>query len=214
MVFDINFFFIFSKLVSAFIILLVYVRLSGSSSLAPASTADVIGNMVIGAMVGGTVLNDSVSDLESIIIVSCWASLLFLVRFLKSRSTILARLLEGGRVQLIKGGVILSGNFIKAQISMDLLQIMLHQNGVNNIHEVEDVWLEANGQLTIEKKGEKDYSVPLVLEGILQKDHLAVIGQDEEWFQSEILKNGFSNVDQIFYAEWSDKKVWFYPYTS
>lgn len=214
MIFDLNFPFIFTKLLSAFIILLFYIKISGISSQTSTNTSDVIGNMVIGAMVGGTILNDSVSNLESIVIVVCWAGLLIFVRYLKSKNTVISVMLDGSRIQLMKRGKILSGNFSKARLSMDSFQIMMHQHGVNNIQEVEDVWLEPNGQFTIEKKGLKDYSIPLVLEGVLQKDNLFVIDKNEEWFQVELEKSGYQKLENVFYAEWSDNKIWFYPYTS
>ena len=175
MIFDIDFSFILVKLLSAFIILLVYIKISGISSLAPSNASDAIGNMVIGAMVGETIMNDSVSNLESIVIVVFWAALILFVRYMKSHSNIISRVLDGRRVQLMKQGVILPGNFSRSQIGLSDFQITLHQQGINNLHEIEDIWLEPNGRLTVEKKGEKDYAIPIILSGLVQKDNLAVI---------------------------------------
>lgn len=214
MIFDINFSFILTKLLSAFLILLVYIKISGVSSLSPSNTSDAIGNMVIGAMVGETIMNDNVSNLESIIIVVSWATLLLLVRYLKSHSSTISFALDGRRIQLMKRGLILSGNFTKARIPISDFQIMLHQHGINNFHEIEDAWLEPNGHLTIEKNGEKDYSIPLIFDGTLQKDNLTVISKNEKWLEEELAKSGYRSMDEVFYAEWSEEKIWFFPYTS
>ena len=155
MIFDINFSFILVKLLSAFIILLVYIKISGISSLAPSNASDAIGNMVIGAMVGETIMNDSVSNLESITIVVFWAALILFVRYIKSHSNIVSLVLDGRRIQLMKKGTILSGNFSRAKIALSDFQITLHQQGINNLHELEDIWLEPNGRLTVEKKAKK-----------------------------------------------------------
>ena len=212
MIFDIDFSFILVKLLSAFIILLVYIKISGISSLAPSNASDAIGNMVIGAMVGETIMNDSVSNLESIVIVVFWAALILFVRYMKSHSNIISRVLDGRRVQLMKQGVILSGNFSRSQIGLSDFQITLHQQGINNLHEIEDIWLEPNGRLTVEKKGEKDYAIPIILSGLVQKDNLAVIKKDEQWLEEQLQINGYKDVDDVFYAEWVDDKIWFYPY--
>ena len=212
MAFDINISFILVKLVSSFLILLVYIKISGVSSLAPSNASDAIGNMVIGAMVGETIMNDSVSNLESIVIVVFWAGLILLVRYLKSHSNLISLVLDGRRIQLMKKGTILPRNFSKAQIALGDFQITLHQQGINNLHEIDDIWFEPNGRLTVEKKGEKDYAIPIVLGGLIQNENLAVIKKDEQWFEEELKSKGYKTIDDIFYAEWVDGRIWFYPY--
>ena len=41
------------KLVAAFLIMMIYIHLSGKGSLAPISTIDQVGNVVLGAIIGG-----------------------------------------------------------------------------------------------------------------------------------------------------------------
>ena len=45
------------KLVAAFLIMMIYIHLSGKGSLAPISTIDQVGNVVLGAIIGGTIYN-------------------------------------------------------------------------------------------------------------------------------------------------------------
>ena len=75
------------KFLVALIILLIYVKLSGKSQIAPMSQLDQVGSMVIGALVGGTLLNANVSAWESAGAVAIWAGLLILVRFIKSKNS-------------------------------------------------------------------------------------------------------------------------------
>ena len=42
------------------------------------------------------------------------------------------------------------------------------------------------------------------MSGLVQKDNLAVIKKDEKWLEEELEKNGYSDMDDIFYAEWVD----------
>lgn len=48
------------KLVAAFLIMMIYIHLSGKGSLAPISTIDQVGNVVLGAIIGGTIYNPEV----------------------------------------------------------------------------------------------------------------------------------------------------------
>lgn len=45
------------KMLVAFCILLVYINLSGKGSLAPISAIDQVGNVVLGAIIGGPLYN-------------------------------------------------------------------------------------------------------------------------------------------------------------
>ena len=68
------------KLVAAFLIMMIYIHLSGKGSLAPISTIDQVGNVVLGAIIGGTIYNPEVGIIRLITIASLWAALLLLVR--------------------------------------------------------------------------------------------------------------------------------------
>ena len=50
------------KLVAAFLIMMIYIHLSGKGSLAPISTIDQVGNVVLGAIIGGTIYNPEVGS--------------------------------------------------------------------------------------------------------------------------------------------------------
>lgn len=63
--------------------------------------------------------------------------------------------------------------------------------------------LEMNGSVTVIKKSEKqDPSVLLIDDGRIDHDTLASIDKDEDWLLKELSKEGYSNVKDIFYAEW------------
>ena len=73
------------KLVAAFLIMMIYIHLSGKGSLAPISTIDQVGNVVLGAIIGGTIYNPEVGIIRLITIASLWAALLLLVRYFSNR---------------------------------------------------------------------------------------------------------------------------------
>src|SRR5699024_11867203 len=90
-----NFRYMLIKLIAGFIMLIVYLKVSGRSQLAPLTASDQVGNMVIGALVSTAIISPDVSILEAIILVFMWAGLQILVRFIKFRSSNAAEFFDG-----------------------------------------------------------------------------------------------------------------------
>ena len=200
------------KFLVALIILLIYVKLSGKSQIAPMSQLDQVGSMVIGALVGGTLLNANVSAWESAGAVAIWAGLLILVRFIKSKNSKLRDAIDGEPIQLVKNGNMLSENFIKANLPVRDFETLINIQGICAFSELKQVWYELNGSLTIIKKGDKDIAVLVIENGAISQDNLEQLHKSETWLKHEIKKQGYKDINDIFCAEWFDGKLLVYPY--
>lgn len=200
------------KFLIALIILLIYVKLSGKSQIAPMSQLDQVGSMVIGALVGGTLLNASVSAWEAAGAVAIWAGLLILVRFIKSKNSKLRDAIDGEPIQLIKNSNLISENFKKANLPVRDFETLINIQGICAFSELKQVWYELNGSLTIIKKGDKDIAVLVIENGAISQDNLEQLHKSETWLKNEIKKQGYKDIDEVFCAEWFDGKLLVYPY--
>ncbi|MCX8581482.1 MULTISPECIES: DUF421 domain-containing protein [unclassified Gilliamella] len=200
------------KFLIALIILLIYVKLSGKSQIAPMSQLDQVGSMVIGALVGGTLLNANVSAWEAAGAVAIWAGLLILVRFIKSKNSKLRDAIDGEPIQLIKNGNLISENFKKANLPVRDFETLINIQGICAFSELKQVWYELNGSLTIIKKGDKDIAVLVIENGAISQDNLEQLHKSETWLKNEIKKQGYKDIDEVFCAEWFDGKLLVYPY--
>ena len=200
------------KFLVALIILLIYVKLSGKSQIAPMSQLDQVGSMVIGALVGGALLNSNVSTYQSAGLVIIWAGLLLLVRFIKSKNSRLRDAIDGEPIQLVKNGHLISDNFIKANLPVRDFETLINIQGICAFSELKQVWYELNGSLTIIKKGDKDIAVLVIENGAISEDNLEQLHKSETWLKHEIKKQGYDDIKDIFCAEWFDNKLLVYPY--
>lgn len=200
------------KFILTLAILLIYVKLSGKSQIAPMSQLDQVGSMVIGALVGGTLLSPSVSMWESAAVVILWSSLLILIRFIKSKNSTIRDSIDGKPIQLIKDGKLLSNNFIKSNLSVRDFETLVNIQGICSFNQLQQVWYELNGSLTVIKKGEQDVAKLLIESGVINKDNLKELKKTENWLTKEIKEQGYKEIEEIFCAEWFDDKIWIYPY--
>ncbi|QYN44560.1 MULTISPECIES: DUF421 domain-containing protein [unclassified Gilliamella] len=200
------------KFLLALIILLIYVKLSGKSQIAPMSQLDQVGSMVIGALVGGALLSPTVSAWEAAGLVAIWAALLILIRFIKSKNSRLRDAIDGEAIQLVKNGKLLTDNFAKANLPVRDFETLVNIQGISSFSQLKQVWYELNGSLTIIKKGEKDIAELIIENGCISQDNLEQLKKDEDWLMQEIHKQGYEKVEDIFCAEWFDNKLIIYPY--
>ncbi|WP_294615887.1 YetF domain-containing protein [uncultured Gilliamella sp.] len=200
------------KFLLALVILLIYVKLSGKSQIAPMSQLDQVGSMVIGALVGGALLSPNVSAWEAAGLVAIWAGLLVLIRFIKSKNSRLRDAIDGEPIQLVKNGSLITDNFIKANLPVRDFETLVNIQGISSFDQLKQVWYELNGSLTIIKKGEKDIAVLIIENGGISHDNVEQIHKDEDWVKQEVKKQGYEDIKDIFCAEWFNNQFIIYPY--
>jgi uncharacterized membrane protein YcaP (DUF421 family) len=198
------------KMIVAFCILLIYINLSGKGSLAPISALDQVGNVVLGAIIGGPLYNPNISIQLLIIASTIWAGLLLSIRYLTFKRNKIKDMVDGNSIRLMKNGKVLSNNFGDAKISPRDFIMLLHQRGYSNLNQLKDVWFEYNGQMTVVKKDDKSMATVVVENNIINHDNLEELGLTEEWLKGEIARQG-QKLEDIFLAEIHDNKLWIYP---
>ncbi|AJI25740.1 hypothetical protein DJ91_5429 [Priestia megaterium] len=132
----------------------------------------------------------------------------------------LNRLFIGQPSILIKHGKISKKELRKTRFSLVELLSAIRSAGYPNIQDLDYVILEPNGSLsTLPNQAvvnltpkhlniETDYQglpIAVIVEGKVQDKNLRLIQKDEKWLQEELMKEGFHQINTIFYAAVSDK---------
>lgn len=196
------------KLTIGFIALVVFMNLNGRSQLAPTSTEDQIGNYVLGGIIGGVIYNPSITIVQFLIVLLIWGLLMTTIDFLKNSNKNVKKMIDGQIVYLIKGGKMITENFAQATLSIPDFYTKLRTKGIFQISEIEDAFMESNGQLIVIQKNDENYSSLLVSEGKILQENLEHIGKDEKWLQEELAKYNVSDINDIFLVEYDgDNKL-------
>ena len=192
------------KLTIGFIALVVFMNLNGRSQLAPTSTEDQIGNYVLGGIIGGIIYNPSITIVQSLIVLLIWGLLMTTIDFLKNSNKNVKKMIDGQIVYLIKGGKMLTENFAQATLSIPDFYTKLRTKGIFKVSEIEDAFMESNGQLIVIQKNDENYSNLLVSEGKIMEDNLEHIGKNDEWLKEELAKYNVLDINDIFRVEYSN----------
>ena len=197
------------KLTIGFIALVVFMNLNGRSQLAPTSTEDQIGNYVLGGIIGGVIYNPSITIVQFLIVLLIWGLLMTTIDFLKNSNKNVKKMIDGQIVYLIKGGKMLTENFAQATLSIPDFYTKLRTKGIFKVSEIEDAFMESNGQLIVIQKNDENYSNLLVSEGKIMEDNLVHIGKNDEWLKEELAKYNVLDINDIFLVEYSNDDKFF-----
>ncbi len=198
------------KLIAAFFILLIYIKISGRKQLAPISPSDQVSNMVIGALVSGTIVSSEVSVRDSIIVVSIWAGLQILLRHLKYRSSRITDLIDGRRYRLMEEGLIRPEEFKEAKLSIMDFENTIHKQGVKSISEIRNAWFAPDGNISLDLKEERSQSNVLVFDHKFHQPSLEELGLDQEELEAILLREGYENLDRILCVEYYKSSLYIY----
>jgi len=80
--------------------------------------------------------------------------------------------------------------------------ILLLKRGL--VSDIEDAFMESNGQLIVIQKNDENYSNLLVSEGKIMEDNLEHIGKNDEWLKEELVKYNVLDINDIFLVEYSN----------
>ena len=179
-------------------------NLNGRSQLAPTSTEDQIGNYVLGGIIGGVIYNPSITIVQFLIVLLIWGLLMTTIDFLKNSNKNVKKMIDGQIVYLIKGGKMLTENFAQATLSIPDFYTKLRTKGIFQISDIEDAFMESNGQLIVIQKNDDRFSNLLISEGKIIEDNLEHIGKNDEWLKEELAKYNVLDINDIFLVEYSN----------
>jgi uncharacterized membrane protein YcaP (DUF421 family) len=125
------------------------------------------------------------------------------------------RIIEGTPSIIIEQGKIMEEQMRRMRYNIDDMITQMRDKGTFNIDDVEYAILETNGKLSIIPKAAKrpvtpedlgmqpsyeGLPIPLVVDGAVQGENLALSGKNYTWLEKSLAKNPGCNVKDVLYA--------------
>ena len=208
------------ELIVGFFCLLLFTRLIGKTQITQLTAFDFISALIMGELLGNAIYDDDTGVVKILFAITVWGLLIFAIQLVGQKSIICRNLLEGKPSLVINKGIIDRQALKKDRMNVNELQTLLRDKDVFSVREVDYAILEPNGALTVIRKPEfdtptlKDLNLPLnpkslpmlvVSDGKIIYEDLQKINKDESWLKKELKKQGFKNINDIFFAEWREE---------
>jgi uncharacterized membrane protein YcaP (DUF421 family) len=134
-----------------YLVLLVMVKISGRRTVAQFTPFDLLVIMLLSEAVSNSLTASDESISGGLIVAATLIALNVTIKFITARSRRFADLVEGKPLLLARDGKIFHDARKSAKLSEDEIEQALHENDCS-LEEVECIFLEADGAITVLKK--------------------------------------------------------------
>lgn len=193
-----------------FFVILCY-RLMGKREVGQLGITDIIVSIMIAELCAISIENINDSIFMTIIPITILAAFEIGFAYISIKSRSFRTFFSGKASLIINKGVINYKEMIKQRYTLDDLLVSLRQASIKSIEDVEYAFLESTGKLSIFKynllKIEGKYPLPIIVDGVIQKEALKNIKKNSLWLKLYLQKQEINATD-VFYAFYKNKKVY------
>ena len=204
-------FIIIIKTIFFYIFTLIILRIMGKREVRGLSVEDLVVSILIAELCAISIENYNDSILNTIIPILILIFFEITSSYLSLKFNRFKHIIDGKPTLIINRGIINYKEMIKERYSLDDLLLELRNKNIKNLKDVEYAVLENNGTLSIFKYEFLDKNssnpLPLILDGIIQKDTLEYINKSTKWLNN-YLEDKHISINDIFYAFYKNNKVY------
>ncbi len=191
---------LFGKSLFFYLFITIGFRLMGKREIGELSIIDFIVSIFIAELAAISIENYKDNMLFSIIPISTLIIIQIITAKVSLKSSIFRDTLDGNPAVIINRGKVNFKEMVKQRYNLDDLLSQLRSQSIKCIEDVDYAILETNGKLSIfEKSFNKDYPLPLILDGKVDDDVLLQIGKSRSWLDKRLEREGYK-VEDIFYG--------------
>lgn len=132
--------------------LLVLTKLMGKRELGRLSAFDFIASVILGSVGAATLVDPQLSLTPAFVTLATVAALETCAALLSLKFPVVRTVLEGNPTQLVRSGQILRGGMRRARVNLSDLMSQLRQNGITSWSEIQDIFLEPSGKVSVLKQ--------------------------------------------------------------
>ena len=192
-----------------FLVTILY-RIMGKREIGELSIMDFIVSIFIAELIAISIENYKESMLISLIPVLALSLLQIGLSYLSMKNKKMRDIIDGNPSVIIEKGKVDFKEMKRQRYNIEDLLMQLRSNSVKSINDIDYAVLETNGKLSIFKKSDdpnREYPLPVVLNGIIDKKVLNQINKNENWLKNELIKQRI-NLEDIFYGFYQNNNLY------
>lgn len=194
------------KTIILYLIITISYRIMGKKEIGELSVVDFIVTILMAEIAALSIEEKNMSIFYTITPIATLVIIQKLLSHITLKSCKLRNIVDGKPSVIIKGGKLVFSEMTKLKYSLDDLLSQLREKGIESIEKVDYAVLENNGTLSI-FQNLKDYPMPIIMDGEIDKKILKEIGKDEKWLDKLLLSNKI-DINDVFYAFYRKNKTY------
>ncbi len=213
--------------IGTMVALFFFTKIMGNREMSQLSMFDYVSSITIGSIAGEMAVKSTDSFWKPFMAMAVFAVFSMLISYSTCKSIKLRRFIEGHALLLYQNGQIFEKNLLKAKLDIDELLSACRLEGYFNLDEVQTVYLESNGTVSILPKAIHRPVTPfdlnitpaqnmpmanVIIDGKIFYDNLKSTGKNESWLRNQLQQNGIKDIQEVILAtfDYSNNTVNFY----
>ncbi len=197
---------LFRTLLFYVIIAFVY-RFMGKREVGELSIMDLIVSILIAELAAIAIDKYKTNLLITIIPIIALVIVQIVVAKVSLKSPDIREKIEGIPSVIINRGKLNFKEMLKQRYNLDDLLTQLREKSIKSIEDVDYAILETSGKLSVFLKDkERNYPLPVILDGEIDYDTLTQIGKDSKWLDKK-LSDEKIEVENVFYAFYKNNNL-------
>ena len=191
------------KLLIGIILIVLHLRLTGKQQTTQLTPIDFIGNFILGGVIGGVIYNHAISFAEYISFLLVTFGIISGLNYLTSKFMSTRSLVMGKAYTIIEGGRFTQDALDNTDHKLDPVEFLaeLRGMGIFSLSDISLVQREANGSLTVRRKGEGGVNYVLVSNGQIVSDNMELAGRSDKWLRDELEQADAGALENLFLVE-------------
>ena len=191
------------KLLIGVTLIVLHLRLTGKQRTVQLTPIDFIGNFILGGIIGGVIYNHAISFAEYISFLLVTFGIISGLNYLTSKFMSTRSLVMGKAYTIIEGGRFTQDALDNTDHKLDPVEFLAELRGMGffSLSDISLVQREANGSLTVRRKGEGGVNYVLVSNGQIVSENMELAGRSEEWLRDELKQAGAGALENLFLVE-------------
>lgn len=142
---------------AVYLFVLILLRIGGKKQMGQMSATEFVAILLISNAVQNSMNGGDNSLLGGMILATALVFLSAVISYVTYKSRFFRSIFEGTPTLLIHNGKLIRKHMLKERLSESELRTLLRKQGVHNIHEIDTAILEADGTLSVIKKGDAPF---------------------------------------------------------
>lgn len=200
--------------------LFIIAKLMGHKQVAQLDFFDYISGITIGSIAAelATELEEPYKPLTALVI---YGSISLLLGILTHKLPRTRKYINGTPTILLCDGKLYRENLKKSKLDLSEFLLLCREQGYFDLAEIKTAIFEHNGKLSILPRSadrpltpsdmnitveESDIGTEVIMDGRVMGENLRRIGRDNNWLETQVKKQGYKNVQEIFLGVYQKEK--------
>ncbi len=200
---------------SSLVVLFILTKLMGNREMSQLTMFDYIISITIGSIAAEMATSLENNFMEPLVAMIVYGVITVFISYITCKSLNLRRFFTGRSRILLDNGKLYRKNFKSAKIDLNDFLMECRINGYFNLSDIQTAILEPNGRISFLPKTLKRPATPedlnlspsqenvvinVILDGVLLKENLAKTGNNINWLENNLKKQGVNDIKKVFLA--------------